>query len=250
MKALSLNGGGMLGYIQLRVLELLEEETGQKVQDMFDIFSGVSVGSIICGALCQGMTPQEIKNIFVDMYKNIFGKKRGFIMSLFKPWYDIQNLEKSIHNTIKDITIGELDKPFMTYALRVTPNDKGRIGAKFWKTWKESSLNAPVYKVMCASCAAAQYFKPYEFDNHIYIDGGFVTNNPSMCLLVDMVRHFKVHVQDAQILSIYTEIPWGYKKEDAQKIYGLVNVAEKATGLFIRGAEDIMDVMANTFNNP
>jgi predicted acylesterase/phospholipase RssA len=64
IRILSLDGGGIRGIIELIWLIELQKETGQKIQDMFDIFFGTSTGGIIAAGLANGKTPEELLDIY------------------------------------------------------------------------------------------------------------------------------------------------------------------------------------------
>ncbi len=44
---LSLSGGGYLGLYTASVLAKLEEQSGRRIVDMFDLLAGTSIGGII-----------------------------------------------------------------------------------------------------------------------------------------------------------------------------------------------------------
>ena len=58
-RILSLDGGGIRGLVQLKILMQLEEATGRKVTDLFDWIIGTSTGGIITLALVYGESLNE-----------------------------------------------------------------------------------------------------------------------------------------------------------------------------------------------
>ena len=119
MKILSLNGGGSLGYITLGLLERLEEEAGMPCYKIFDLISGVSTGAIAGFGLANGSSAKEIKELYKKFIPSIFKNKSGLIASLWKPYYDIKNLEKSIQDNFGNTMLSSAKTNFMCYATKL-----------------------------------------------------------------------------------------------------------------------------------
>jgi patatin-like phospholipase/acyl hydrolase len=79
-RILSLDGGGVRGLISLSILNVLETQLKQRagqqacLSDIFDWIVGTSTGGIIAIAMRNGMSVQEIRNIYMNMSKEVFRK--------------------------------------------------------------------------------------------------------------------------------------------------------------------------------
>lgn len=51
VRILSMDGGGMKGIATLRLLKQLEERTGCRIHELFDLIAGTSTGGILATAL-------------------------------------------------------------------------------------------------------------------------------------------------------------------------------------------------------
>src|SRR5437899_630071 len=83
---LSIDGGGLRGIIPLRILQKVEELTGKKIQDCFDMVAGTSTGGLIacCLTLRHDQQPQlpkyslaDIADIYVQKGSTIFPNRSG-----------------------------------------------------------------------------------------------------------------------------------------------------------------------------
>ena len=54
-KILSLDGGGIKGIIQLYVLAEIEDRVGQPIYELFNFFSGPSIGGIVALFFASGL---------------------------------------------------------------------------------------------------------------------------------------------------------------------------------------------------
>lgn len=236
MKILSLNGGGVLGYIPLVILSYIEEELGTPSHEIFDLIGGASTGAIIGGALAKGMTAKEVKTLYKKLSKEIFKNKRSLFMSLFRPLYDIDNLTNQLKDVFGDIKMNELKTEFMTYALRI---DSKYLDSFFWKSWKD---DIEVYKAVCASSSAPHYFSPYQIDEKWFVDAVLVGNNPAISLISEAMKK-DVTPDDIKLLSLWSDTMKGI--DTPNKFYGLITLLPKLSDLFSIGGGDSVDYYAN-----
>jgi len=75
-RILSLNGGGIRGYLTLKVLEYIEAQSNCKISDMFDLIVGTSSGALIGSML--DMPAAYIANALVSSYKDRLFKPNWF----------------------------------------------------------------------------------------------------------------------------------------------------------------------------
>ena len=71
-KILSIDGGGIKGVLAAAFLETVEEATGKRVAEHFDLIAGTSTGGIIALGLGLGMSAREIVQFYVDEGPGIF----------------------------------------------------------------------------------------------------------------------------------------------------------------------------------
>ena len=184
MRLLTLNGGGCCGYMTAVILSKLEEETGKNTAELFDLIAGVSTGSIIAACIGKGITASIIANLYKDLAKKIF-KKKCWVP--WKPWYDSKELE----NVMRELLHYEFNTSktkIMIHAACINGPDV--LKPKFWKSWQEYDT-LMTDDIVVASCSSPVYFSPKSIQNDTYIDGGFVTNNHSMCAIVEALRYKK-----------------------------------------------------------
>lgn len=198
---LSITGGGIKGLIVGQFLKNLEKEIGKPVYEIFDLFVGTSVGSILCGCYTHGKytakkTMEEImstENCQQIMNKscidytiglfNIYPKYSG------KPKRDLIN--KYIHNHLNST-----DKNVMYISYDVKHNKP-----RFFKSWIKDDIMAA--KAIDASSAAPGYY-PQVLINHIpHIDGALSSNYPADCAYANAINLWGED-EDIRILSMGT----------------------------------------------
>jgi len=230
MNILSLNGGGSLGYAVAVILNKLEEELNKPCKEIFDLIAGVSTGSIIGYGLASGISAKQIMLCYEDFIPKIFRRKSGLIMSLFKPYYNINDLRKAIYETYNGIEIYNPFTKFMTYATQVTGK---YVQPKFWKSWKDNKENA--LDMIVASCAAPLYFAPYKINNDWFVDGGLSSNSPNMSAIVEAIK-MNINFNEIKLLNITPNGLSGFKKPN-RELVGLTRVARHAVGISLFGSE-------------
>lgn len=232
-RILSLDGGGIKGAFTCGILEEIEKQIRKqendnsiRLCDYFDLIGGTSTGSIIAAGLAVGMTASEIKEKYLELGGDIFGKKRDW----WKPWetwnylkarYDHSVLEEKLKEIFGDILIGgdEIKTGLCIVAKRADTNSTWPVinhpRGMFYNSTIGKNKNIPLWQMVRASTAAPTYFLPQMIDvgNGIkaaFVDGGVsMANNPALTLLmVATLKGFpfqwKFGVDNMSVLSIGT----------------------------------------------
>lgn len=202
-RILSLDGGGIRGLFSAAFLDHVEEHTGKRFADHFDLIVGTSTGAIIALGLASGMPAADVLRFYQEHGPTIFSGGRRF-GQLLKPKYSNEPLIEALKGVFGDRTLNDLDVPVCipSYELvegtpRVFKNDHhpdlhwgGRL---------------PVWKVAAASSAAPLYFPSVEVQAHdSHIDGGIWANNPIMVGITEAVRYLDRDIGDIRALSVGT----------------------------------------------
>lgn len=193
IKILSVDGGGMKGIVTSRIIEIIEFENKVKFSDYFDIFIGVSTGSIISTLLFLGFSGFEIVKIYEEFSKIIFFNK-----SIIPPKYSIEKLNILIYNILiskKDVIKIKKGKKLSILTYNKT-YDKPEIF--------EFSGSVNIKKLadaITASCAAPHYFSFWKINDSVYIDGSVVAQSP---VLSEFSKYFGLlnDINKIKILSM------------------------------------------------
>jgi uncharacterized protein len=219
-RILALDGGGIrgaltLGYLQ-RIEDILCKQNGNNpnfvLSDYFDLIGGTSTGSIIASCLAIGMKVSAIKDMYMDLGGQIFGKKYKWwnifqVGDLFKASYDAAPLEQQLQKVFGDITLGseKIKTGLCIVAKRADTNSVWPLlnhpGGKYFDSADGKNKDIPLWKAVRASAAAPTYFIPQIIDvgggmgAAAFVDGGVsMANNPSMQLLmVATLKGFPFH---------------------------------------------------------
>lgn len=234
-RILSLDGGGIRGALTLGYLKKIEsvlrEQEGDLklvLSDYFDLIGGTSTGAIIATCLALGKNVDEIKDLYMDLGGKIFGKKRSFWNPLetwayLKAGYDFSDLEKSLKEALKDITLGsdELKTGLCIVAKRADTNSIWPLlnhpMGKFYDTWQGKNKNIPLWQAVRASTAAPTYFAPQMIDvgdgqKAAFVDGGVsMANNPALTLFkVATLKGFPFHWETGADKLTLVSVGTGY----------------------------------------
>lgn len=205
MNILSISGGGCRGIIPLYILRELERKYKKPIAEMFNYFSGSSIGSVIIMGLLiteDGKNPkytcEKLYEIIGDMCKKIFSNtyyhRIKTVYGLFGPKYPIDIFEKILEEVLGDKKIKDLLKPVCF------PSFDGTHHKAIYIT-KEKHGELLLKEIVRAVTAAPTYFEPkkIEIDGHkieccekednigrirLLYDSGIVVNNP--CLIANL----------------------------------------------------------------
>lgn len=232
-RILSLDGGGVRGYLSIRLLENVEKHLNEKEGNVkplgkrFDLIVGTSTGAIIAGLLAIGKSAKEIRDLYERDIPAIFGKKmrRNPVTGIIYPKYKPDELRNKADRYFGDLTFEDVETDLI-----VTTVDISSMKPRFYKSdfadKNKGRVDERLASAIVASASAPVYFSVARNLKHsdYLIDGGIVANNPSMVGLVDALTFERdskngtpkpTGLQDILLLSIgtgeQTEKPYDLK---------------------------------------
>ncbi len=212
-RMLALDGGGVMGVIEIAFLEkieaLLRKRHGNSklvLSDYFDLIGGTSTGSIIATSLALGMPVADVKKLYFEFAPAIF-RRPLLSVPYFTPRFSERGLIGRLQSVLGDRT---LDTPDLKTGLAIISKriDTGSVWvltnnpeSKFWNDTKPGPekgatghLGNRHYKlrdIVRASTAAPFYFAPHQMKiidkepDGLFVDGGVSPhNNPALMLLM------------------------------------------------------------------
>lgn len=219
VKILSIDGGGIRGYIPALILREVEERLQSRgvkkpLGALFDFLAGTSTGSIISLGLAAprqltntayskneaAFSAEEIADMYLDHGLDIFPRRiftrfqtmrhafrekysDGRFQEILEESFGRRTIKDSITNVL--VTSFDIDKNEPLIMKKVPPRLR-----------KEDPPNYYMSDAIRASSSAPTYFEPIQVssvDNtlhHSLIDGGVFANNPAMCAFVEAQKIF------------------------------------------------------------
>jgi uncharacterized protein len=216
-KVLSIDGGGIRGIIPAMVLNYIENRTGRRIAEMFDLIAGTSTGGILALGLTRRNSDSEINNEpeytaaeLVTFYHK-FGRKiftentpripgDDFLQPKFNSKYRQEVLEEllgeaDIEDALQEVLITsydvELRTPVFFTSNQNAEDSHGLDSRKVCTGFK-------MFQAAMATSAAPTFFQPYKLKTihrteegyYALIDGGVLANNPSSLAMMEaMISH-------------------------------------------------------------
>ena len=227
-RILSLDGGGIRGYLTILLLEQLVFER-PTLLDEVHLFAGTSVGSIVALALALGHSPTEVRFLFEREGKHIFPDRlipgrRDFGRACLAK-FDNKNLKRILVDFFGDKKLEDIEKRVLIASFDLcregTDGQPSQVwDAKFFHNYPGNSSDGQeaIVDVILRSSAAPFYFPSYQG----YVDGFVTANNPSTCALAKVLKASDISLNDICMLSVGTGInprciddadgDWGWAK--------------------------------------
>ena len=201
-KILSIDGGGIKGLYSASVLERIEEKTGKKTGDYFDMLCGTSTGGLIALGLSCGMPASQLATLYFERGSEIFPisenqplryiqrKGQFFKQLLLRGKYSNKPLKHILEETFGEITMGEAGNLLCIPSFNLLKGEP-RV---FKFPHKEGAFymdkDIKMVDVALATSAAPTYLPIHEHRNVLYADGGIWANNPALCGLLEALQFF------------------------------------------------------------
>lgn len=182
---LSIDGGGLRGIIVLVQLVELEKELKVPICERFQYIAGTSTGSIIAVLLSIGMSAQEILDMYVENASKIF-KKRFWKFGLLSSKYDDNFFNSLLDKYVGLKTLIDTKSTVVVPTYNVSKRDKYTF--KTTKALKDENDNFLLKDVIRSSAGAPLYFDTYRIKDEYYLDGGLVSNNPTLSVLLSVIE--------------------------------------------------------------
>jgi uncharacterized protein len=191
-RILSCDGGGIRGVLTAVLLNRLATAYPALLQDRpgtVTLFAGTSTGGILALGLAAGMTPAQIRDLYVTNGKLIFDASWLHdvveIGGLSGAKYDNTNLKQILQETFGAQKLKDL-RPRVLIASFSLDNQNADPSARTWNpkffhnfTGGDSDGESLLVDVAMSTSAAPTYFPSYG----VYVDGGVIANNPSMAAI-------------------------------------------------------------------
>jgi uncharacterized protein len=167
-RILSIDGGGIRGIIPAMALQTLENATGKRIQDMFDMFVGTSTGGIIALALARGKSPTEIVDLFEKRGEEIFSKPFWWL-GLSGPKYKADGLRRVLSEELGEAALSSVSHPVAVMSASLTSGDAVQLCS-----WKSEAQDISLTAAAMYTSAAPTFFPSASG----HIDGGVWANCP------------------------------------------------------------------------
>ena len=203
-KILSIDGGGIKGVFPASFLSIIEETTGKKISDYFDLIVGTSTGGIIALGLGMGFSAKELLKFYEDLGPEIFCGNRftRFLRSIGISKYNNRSLRKALEEKFSNKQLGESKNRLVIPSLNLENGEvhvyKTAHHQRFQRDYKEK-----VVDVALATSAAPTYFPTHNSTSGIpLVDGGLWANNPMGLAVVEAIGVLEWPRDQLKILSI------------------------------------------------
>lgn len=202
-RVLSIDGGGIRGVIPAVILQHIEEQTGKRIAELFDLIVGTSTGGILAAGLAvRGATAKQPKYTATDMldlyvkhgskiFDRSFWQGVTSVGGIFDETYSHKPLEKLLEKYLEKKTLKDVVVPIVA-----TSYDIHERAPYFFKTRRAGlpGRNHLLTDAARATSAAPTFFEPAVVKSlgqkpktRYLIDGGVFVNNPAMCAYVEAV---------------------------------------------------------------
>ncbi|CDW54455.1 Patatin and Ank 2 domain containing protein [Trichuris trichiura] len=189
---ISFDGGGLRGLSMIQAGEdftliVLEEKLGKDWLDSFNWMAGTSSGAIIAIALCLGKSPREIQRMYFRFKDSVFNGERP---------YNGEVLENFLRKEFGSNTMANIRNKKLIVTTTFAATRPAQL--KLFRSYRLPLSEALNAALGYDRPSAPTYFNPVD---HEYIDGGLISNNPTMDLMAEVMRFNAATIFADKVLS-------------------------------------------------
>lgn len=198
---LSLDGGGVRGYLPLKLFKKCGYKT-EYLNEKFDYIIGTSTGGLIATGIRSGLSIDKMLKIFDDNnnFKRIFKKRWLYgYFGLTGEKYDGDSFIDFLKNEnyFNNKCMKDIKKPLL-----ITSYDLMNSSPVVFKSYKKTHKDMFLYDILRSTTAAPTYFKPhkiyYNNKERNCIDGGVWANDPALTCFIECMIHLSQGLTDNQ----------------------------------------------------
>jgi patatin-like phospholipase/acyl hydrolase len=256
---LAVDGGGIRGVVPAIVMAAIEERTGRRIGELFDLIAGTSTGGIL--ALGSAVPDEhgkpafaatDLLSLYVDHGQEIFPQHHIWRDPLAwrgvaRPKYDPGPLERLLRERFGDTMMSQ-----GVTELAITSYDMYRSQPFFFKrsyARDNAAWDCEMWKAARSTSAAPTYFPPFQLEPfsvtdtmHVLVDGGVFVNNPTVCGYVEALDLWAVAQPDTEIVvcSIGTGSKRMRQHDDIER-WGALEWAPAILDTVFDGVADAVD---------
>ncbi len=250
-RILAIDGGGIKGVAPASFLAVVEEATGEKIVDHFDLIAGTSTGGLIALGLGIGLSAQEILTFYRERGPQVFGQLEGcldrilrYVRWPLRPKYDPSNLRAELFEVFREKKLGH------SFTRLVIPAyHRDRQSVYVFKTAHHPRLEVDCHvdavDVAMATAAAPVYFPSHRIPTGSHLlDGGIWANNPTGLAVVEAVGILGWPGHDLRVLSLgCTDDTWTFVADPG--LVGMGLMGRNLINLFLQGQSNASLGVAN-----
>ena len=250
-RVLSIDGGGLKGTMPAAFLSQIEDATGERFVDHFDLIVGTSTGGIIALGIGLGLPCSQILDFYLEKGPTVFGQSGGRLRSApirawrrAKRWiankHPAEPLRRELAEVFGDRRLGE-----SRTRLVIPAWDSVQRRPYLFKTAHrqrfEMDYRVSVVDVAMATAAAPTYLPAHRLGGGLeLVDGGLWANNPATVAAVEATAVLGWSPETVFLLSL------GCTDERlvVPKRMGLVTGARIGVGMMFQGQSFASDAAA------
>lgn len=243
---LSLDGGGIRGIMQLKMLAEIEKRTGKSIIDLFDGISGTSIGGVIACVLTMPdpanskrpkYSPQNLLDFFAANKDRFFVSKWQSMGGFLRTRYKTTSLKNMLLELLGDNLFSQRLLPVV-----LTANDLQLERARFFSSNGPEDFYAR--DLAMATAAAPTYFKPQHVfprnvashPGYMLTDGGTFMNHPVPAGKRLINKIYGTEQDEIRILSLGTGTLGDIKRVDHLMRGGMLAWAPVIANVCISGS--------------
>jgi patatin-like phospholipase/acyl hydrolase len=223
-RILSCDGGGIRGILTAVLLNRLLGAYPALLQDRpgtISLFAGTSTGGILALGLAAGLTPAQIRDLYVVNGKLIFDSSwtRDVVElgGISGAKYDNVNLKQILLDTFGAQKLNDLHSRVLISSFSLD-NQEADPSLRTWHPKFFHNFSGPdsdgeilAVDVAMATSAAPTYFPSYG----VFVDGGVIANNPSMAAIAQALdgrnqAGERATLDEIKLLSVGTGVSLQY----------------------------------------